>query len=239
MSREAALLGNLAAVRERVARAATRAGRDPGSVRLVGAAKRQPPELLAAAVRAGLRDLAENYVQEAASKIPKVMEILGPEADPPRWHLIGRLQRNKARDAVAWFDCIHTVDSPRLAAALASRAARRERPVSVLLQVNLSAEPQKGGVEPEGAAALLQAVAAHAELRPCGLMTMPAPSPDPEAARPVFAALRALRDRLRQLPGGEPLADLSMGMSGDFEVAIEEGATMVRIGTAIFGPRET
>lgn len=233
----AALAARLAAVRDRIAAAARRAGRDPAEVTLIGASKRQSAARVAAAARAGLRDLGENYVQEAVAKIAAVKEILGPEADALRWHGIGHLQRNKARDAVAAFACIHSVDSARLAAELARQAAAAGRVVPVLVQVNLSREPQKGGVAEEELPALLAAIAGHPELRAVGLMTMPAPSDDPEDARPVFARLRALRDALRDAPGGAPLVELSMGMSHDLEVAVEEGATFVRVGTDLFGPR--
>ena len=233
----AALAARLAAVRARIAAAARRAGRDPATVTLIGASKRQPAARVAAAARAGLRDLGENYVQEAVAKIAAVKEILGSEADALRWHGIGHLQRNKARDAVAAFACIHSVDSARLAAELARQAAAAGRVVPVLVQVNLSREPQKGGVAEEELPALLAAIAEHPELRAVGLMTMPAPSEDPEDARPAFARLRALRDALRDAPGGAHLVELSMGMSHDLEVAVEEGATFVRVGTDLFGPR--
>jgi pyridoxal phosphate enzyme (YggS family) len=232
----------LESLRRRIAAAARRVGRDPASVVLLGVAKRQPPERVAAAVRAGVDHLGENYVQEAREKQRRVSELVaaaGPApASPPRWHLIGRLQRNKARLAVELFDVVETVDREDLARELARRAAAAGRRLDVLLQVNASREPQKGGVAPEALPALLRACGELASLRVAGLMTVPAASPDPEAARPAFAQLRALRDTLRDAPGGTHLAELSMGMSADFEVAIEEGATIVRIGTALFGPRE-
>jgi len=234
----AALGARLAALRARIDAAARRAGRDPAAVRVIGASKRQPAARVAAAARAGLRDLGENYVQEAAAKIAEVREILGPEeAGALTWHGIGHLQRNKAREAVAAFACIHTVDSPRLAAELEKQCAAAGRVLPVLVQVNVSREPQKGGVDEAGLRALLAALAEHPHLRAIGLMAMPAPAEDPEAARPAFARLRALRDELREAPGGAQLAELSMGMSHDFEVAVEEGATWVRIGTDLFGPR--
>jgi pyridoxal phosphate enzyme (YggS family) len=233
-----ALAARLATLRARIAAAAGRAGRDPEAVRVIGASKRQPAARIAAAARAGLRDLGENYVQEATSKRAKVREILGDEAARSlRWHGIGHLQRNKAREAVAAFSCLHTLDSPRLAAELERQAAAAGRVLPVLVQVNVSREPQKSGVAEESLPALLVALAAHPHLRAIGLMTMPAPADDPESARPAFARLRALRDELRDAPGGEQLVELSMGMSHDFEVAVEEGATWVRIGTELFGPR--
>ncbi len=228
----------LAGVRERIRVAAERAGRDPEAVTLIGVAKRQPPTRVAAAVRAGLRNVAENFAQEARDKIPQVEALLAESGTAaPRWHFVGRLQRNKARLVAARFDCVHSVDRIELARELDRRAGGRERPLRGLLQVNVSGEPQKGGVEPEALAALLEACAPLAALRIVGLMCVPAAAPDPEAARAAFARLRGLRDAHREKPGGEALRELSMGMSADFEVAVEEGATWVRVGTAIFGAR--
>lgn len=234
----AAVAERIGALRARIEAAARRAGRDPAAVRVIGASKRQPTARVVAAVRAGLRDLGENYVQEAASKISAMKEILGPEAAAElRWHGIGHLQRNKAKEAVAAFACIHTVDSPRLAAELEKHAAAAGRVLPVLLQVNVSRETTKSGVEEAALPGLLAALAGHPHLAVVGLMGMPAPTEDPEAERPAFARLRALRDELRDAPGGGALAELSMGMSHDLEVAVEEGATWVRIGTDLFGPR--
>jgi len=232
LSDTAAIAGRFAALRARVAAAARRAGRDPASVRIVGAAKKQTPERVAAAVRAGLRDVGENYVQEAAAKRAAVEALVGPElAASLRWHGIGHLQRNKAKEAVACFDWLHALDGAPLAAELDRRAAEAGRHIAVLLQVNLSGEATKSGVAADALPALLDAVRGLAHLRVVGLMTMPAPAPDPEAARPVFARLRAVAEAAE-------LRELSMGMSDDFEVAVEEGATLVRIGTALFGARE-
>jgi hypothetical protein len=232
VSDAAAIATRFAALRARVAAAARRAGRDPAAVRIVGAAKKQTPERVAAAVQAGLRDIGENYVQEAATKRAAVDALVGRElAASLHWHGIGHLQRNKAKEAVACFEWLHAVDSARLASELDRRAAEAGRSLAVLLQLNLSGEATKTGVAAEGLPALLDAVRGLAHLRVVGLMTMPAPAPDPEAARPVFARLRVLAEAA-QLP------ELSMGMSDDFEVAVEEGATMVRIGTALFGARE-
>jgi pyridoxal phosphate enzyme (YggS family) len=189
-----------------------------------------------AAVRAGLTDLGENYVQEAVAKQQKVRASLeGCALEPPRWHLIGRLQRNKARAAVRVFDAIHSLDRAALGDALEARAAEASRRLAVLIEVNLSGEAQKAGAPAEDVADLLAASAAWPHLELCGLMTIPAA--DPERARPAFARLRRLRDALAAAPGGAGLRELSMGMSADFEVAIEEGATIVRVGTALFGPR--
>jgi pyridoxal phosphate enzyme (YggS family) len=235
-----AIRERLGALRQRIEAAARRAGRDPAAVRIVGACKRQPMARVVAAVRAGLRDLGENYVQEARAKISALEEILGPEAAGAlTWHGIGHVQRNKAREALACFDRIHTLDDARLAAELERHADRAGRVLPVLLQVNVSGEATKSGVEPGAVGALLAEVASRPHLRAVGLMTMPAPAADPEEARPAFARLRALLEELREHADGAHLAELSMGMSHDFEVAVEEGATWVRIGTALFGPRET
>jgi len=238
-----ALAPRLAALRERIAAAARRAGRDPAEVTLVGVAKRMPAERVVEAVAAGLGDVGENYVQEAKEKRAAVEAALAMRGVPtPRWHGIGRLQRNKARDAVATFDVVHGVDRAELATELARRAAadpaRAGRPLEVLLQVSLCGEPQKGGADPEALPALLEACAKQEALAVTGLMTIPADGLAPEALRAVFARLRETARALRGLPGGAGLTKLSMGMSGDFETAIEEGATHVRVGTALFGPRE-
>ena len=223
------MAGRLEALEGRVAAAAARAGRDPAEVTLLGVAKRVAPERVAAALTAGLRDLGENYLQEAVER----RGALGPEAGAARWHFIGRLQRNKARAAAAHFDVVQTLDRASLGAALDRGAAAAGRRLDVLVQVNTSGEAQKGGVAPERLPELLDASRDWPHLRVAGLMTLPAATADPEAARPAFAALRALRERT----GHPELRELSMGMSADFEVAIEEGATIIRIGTALFGPR--
>jgi pyridoxal phosphate enzyme (YggS family) len=228
-----------AAARERIAEAARRAGRRPEEITLVGASKRQAPERVIAAVQAGLTQVGESYAQEGLAKLAEVQAALeGLGVNAPRWHFIGRLQSNKARAVAQAFDVVETLDRPALGAELDRRAAQFGRRLGVLLQVNLSGEPQKGGVEPEGLAELLAQSDAWSQLDVVGLMTIPKPQPEPELSRPDFARLRALRDELRGAPGGERLRELSMGMSSDYEVAIEEGATIVRLGTAIFGPRE-
>jgi len=230
--------GRVAAVRARIAAACEQAGRAPDDVVLVGASKRQSPERIAAAVVAGVRDLGENYVQEARDKRPVVEALVAAHgATAPRWHGIGPLQRNKVTAAVAVFDCIETVDRLRLAEALARRVDAAGPPLEVLLQVNVSRDPAKAGVDPDAAGTLLAGCAALPELAVCGLMAIPAAHDDPAALRADFRALRALRDTLRARPRGDRLTELSMGMSGDFEHAIAEGATRVRIGTALFGPR--
>jgi pyridoxal phosphate enzyme (YggS family) len=216
---------NLAAVHGRIQAACARSGRDPSAVTLIGITKSQPAAVLAAALDCGLRDLGENYVQEAAPKFAS----LPPPAGPPGWtrHLVGSLQRNKVRAALECFDVIHSLDSERLADALARHAVR---PVPLFVQVNFAGEPGKGGVAPGILPALLAASRALPELDVRGLMVIP-PEGTPESARPWF-------QRARQLAHAHGLAGLSMGMTGDFEVAIEEGATHVRVGRALFGERQ-
>jgi len=233
------VVARLAAVHARIARAAARAGRRAEDVVLVGASKHKTAADLVAAVRAGLDHVGESYVQEAQEKLSKaraVLEGLGHKA--PAAHFIGMLQRNKAGAAAQLFDVVESVDRVSLGDALDRRAGEAGRRLEVLLQVNVSGEARKGGVAPED----LPVLAAHARgwrhLAVTGLMAIPAPATDPERQRPAFAKLRGLRDILRAETGGEELRHLSMGMSGDFEVAIEEGATIVRVGTAIFGSRE-
>jgi len=228
----------LRAVRERIARACAAAGRSPGEVVLIGVSKRQPVERIVEAVRAGVRWLGENYVQELKEKREGVARLLAPEqAAAIRWRMIGGLQRNKARAAVELADAVDSLDRKSLALELDKRAGDAGRSLDVCLQVNLSGEPQKGGVSEDELPALLAACEPLEHLRVVGLMTVPAADADPEASRPAFARLRELRDTLRDAPGGRDLRELSMGMSGDFEIAIEEGATLVRVGTALFGPR--
>jgi len=224
-------------VRERIARAAARAGRRPADITLVGVSKRQPAEAVAALVAAGLAHCGENFVQEAREKIPRVAALLGPGVRTPRWHFIGRLQRNKAGAVARHFDVVQTVDRARLGQALQDRAGERPESLAITLQVDLSEEPQKGGVAPESLPDLLAECRAWTHLRTIGLMAIPAATEGPEASRAAFARLRALRDGLREAPGGVGLRELSMVMSADFEVAIEEGATIVRVGTALYGAR--
>jgi pyridoxal phosphate enzyme (YggS family) len=228
----------LAGLRARIARAAARAGRAADVVTLVGVAKRHAARDVADAVRAGLEVVGENYLQEAQAKIPEVAALLAAEGRrPPRWHFVGRVQRNKARQVASLFEVVETVDSVALGAELDRRATAQGRRVAVLFQVNLCDEPQKGGVAPDALPALVDASGAWESLDPIGLMTLPPPTDDPEAARPAFAGLRELLEKAPSLPRGGRLRELSMGMSADFEVAIEEGATIVRIGTALFGAR--
>jgi pyridoxal phosphate enzyme (YggS family) len=214
-------------VQTRVGAAAYKAGRDASSIRLVLASKTQPSEAIRAAANAGARDFGENYVQEAIAKRAELSDLT-----EIRWHLIGHLQTNKAKVAASGFALIHSVDSVRLAEALA-RAQPSPR-VHALIEVNLGGEASKTGVAPDGVAAILDA--ARDKLEIDGLMTIPPPASTAEAARPFFAQLRELRDRLAT-QSGYALSELSMGMTDDFEVAIEEGATIVRIGRAVFGER--
>jgi len=221
----------LAAIRARIAAAAARAGRDPAAVRLVGASKLQPAAALRAAYDAGLRRFGENRVQEAQAKAPE----LPPDVE---WHLLGPLQSNKARAAAALFDLVHAVDRAKIARALDAEAAARGRRVRGLIEVNLGGEASKHGFAPATLADEVAPLAALPHLRLEGLMAIPPPGPTPEASRPYFRRLRELRDELAARPEWSGrLVDLSMGMSDDFEVAIEEGATYVRVGTALFGPR--
>jgi pyridoxal phosphate enzyme (YggS family) len=222
---------NLEELKRRLEDAARTAGRDPVDIRLVAVTKTVGLEGLKEAVAAGQTLFGENYVQEARGKIAS----LGPGLT---WHFIGHLQSNKAKAAVELFDLIHAVDRASLAQALEQAAARRDKIQNILLQVNLAGEASKSGTAPENAQDLLSEISKMPHLRVLGLMTMPPWFDDPARVRPYFRALRELRDRLRglQLVEGS-LSELSMGMTGDFEVAVAEGATLVRIGTAIFGQR--
>jgi len=215
---------NLGRVQEAVARACARAGRSPDHVLLIAVSKTMEAERVRLAIEAGVAALGENRVQEAKEKI----EQLG---HPVPWHLIGSLQTNKAKDAARLFDWVQSVDRLELARELSHRVPHT-KPLNVLLQVNLGEEPQKGGVAPAECKRLCEAVAGLPGLAVRGLMAIPPMTHDAEASRPHFRRLRELRDELG-------LEHCSMGMSADFEVAIEEGATMVRVGTAIFGERVT
>jgi len=223
------LRDRIAEVEARIRRAAERAGRRPEEVTLIAVTKRFPPSLIREAYHVGLRRFGENYVQEFEGKLSGLADLT--EA---RYHLIGHLQSNKAKRAAQLFDVIETVDSARLARRLDEVPAelRRSRagPLEVLLEVKLSGEEAKSGAAPEELNALVEAVRACPSLELTGLMTMPPWSEDPEASRPYFRGLRELAE-------GLGLRKLSMGMSHDLEVAIEEGATEVRVGTALFGPR--
>ncbi len=212
----------LARVQERIEAAARSAGRDPASVLLLAVSKTKPPEAIREAFAAGQRDFGENYVQELTEKAESLADLVGV-----RWHMVGHLQRNKVAAAIRVANVVHTVDSARLAEAIGNRAAS---PLDVLVEVNVAGEAQKSGCAPAEVGSILAAIARFPNLRARGLMTVPPFSDDPESSRPHFRALRVLRD-------AHGLADLSMGMTVDVEVAVEEGATIVRIGTAIFGAR--
>ncbi|HEB49992.1 MAG TPA: YggS family pyridoxal phosphate-dependent enzyme [Desulfobulbus sp.] len=223
---------NLEMIRAAIARAAGRCNRDPESIELVAVSKRMTGDRISAAVACGQTIFGENYLQEARVKIESLPSSL-------RWHFIGHLQSNKAREAVRLFDLIETVDRLKLARALDRYAGQRGHRQDVLVQVNVGREPQKSGVLPENAEQLLSAMAELDHLRILGLMTMPPRVSDPEQSRPWFRALRRLARQLaeRGCFADNDRVELSMGMSADFAVAIEEGATMVRVGTAIFGRR--
>jgi len=218
-------------VRRRLVAAAERSGRDLAEVTLVAVGKTHSATAVAEAVRAGVGDVGENRVQEAAAKRPHV--------PPTRWHLIGPLQRNKAKLALETFDIVHTLDRSELAERLERLLAEGwpQRRLDVLLEVNVGREDQKAGALPEDAAALAQETLACPHLRLVGLMAIPPFCDLPEDSRPHFRALAQLRARLQDSLG-TALPELSMGMSADFEVAVEEGATLVRVGTAIFGARD-
>jgi PLP dependent protein len=224
---------NIARVQERIAAACRRAGRQPEEVRLIAVTKTVEPGRIQEAYAAGLRDFGENRVQETAAKRPA---LAAPNAT---WHLIGHLQSNKTKAAIELFDWVHSVDSIHLAERLNHAVAAGGAPVPILLQVNLAGEETKSGVNQDEVNTIAEKLLALEHLDCRGLMLIPPASDDPEDARPWFRQLRRLSDELRH--SGllrDSATDLSMGMSHDFEVAIEEGATMVRVGTAIFGERQ-
>lgn len=223
---------NIEIIRARIRAAAERAGRDPRSVRLVAVSKHQPLEVIREAMAAGQVVFGENYLQEASDKVV----ALGPGVV---WHCIGHLQSNKARIAAEIFDCIETIDRLKLARALETKLAELGKTMPVLVQVNVGGEAQKAGVAPEEAVQLCRDLHDFPHLIVQGLMTMPPFVDDPEESRGCFRQLRLLGEELaaKGLLGKQGSVELSMGMSGDFEVAIEEGATLVRVGTALFGER--
>jgi len=220
----------LQSVRTRIARAAESAGRDPGSVRLLAVSKQQPAALVRAAVTAGQTEFGENYVQEGTDKIAALADLPGLA-----WHFIGQLQGNKTREVAECFDWVHTVDRERIASRLSAQRPRDAAPLQVLLQVRLADEPGKGGVTPAAAPALAKAVTVLPRLQLRGLMCIPPPAANLEAQRQPFRQLRELLESLNA--AGHALDTLSMGMSDDLEAAVLEGATIVRVGTAIFGRR--
>lgn len=219
-------------VREVMAEAARRSGRPPEAIRLMAVTKTVDDDRIRAAMKAGVEIIGENYVQEAKRKI----ELLGKSGE---WHLIGPLQTNKAKVAVRLFDMIHSVDRPELAAELDRRARAAGRVVPILVEVNISGEASKSGVPPHSTLELIRRIAPLENLSIRGLMTMPPWFDDPEESRPYFRALRELRDRIAaEAVPRVAMRELSMGMTDDYAVAIEEGATIVRIGRGIFGERE-
>ena len=220
---------NLLKVMERIERAARRTGRDPAEIRLVAVSKTVESARIREAVEAGVEILGENYVQEAKKKIEEI-------GHPVAWHFIGHLQSNKAKYAVHLFDMIHSVDSMALAEELNRRAGQVNRNVKVMVEVNISGEATKFGTDEGRVMEIAKGITGLKHLSLEGLMTMPPYFDSAELSRPYFVELRRLREKL--LREGTPVRELSMGMSTDFEVAIEEGATYVRVGTAIFGPRK-
>ena len=222
---------NILNIRERIAAAAIRAGRDPAGIRLMAVSKTVEPERIRQALDAGITLLGENYVQEAREKIPAV-------GRPAVWHMIGHLQTNKVKYVVNLFDWIHSVDRLELARELDKRAGQRSRRLNVLIEVNVSGEASKNGAAPGQVLELVRQISILPNVSVRGLMTMPPYSDDPENSRPCFIVLRQLRDEIvsAALPGIS-MDELSMGMTDDFEVAIEEGATIIRVGRAIFGER--
>jgi pyridoxal phosphate enzyme (YggS family) len=222
---------NIKTVMDRIADAAKRAGRDPDSVRLVVVTKAVDRERINEAVAAGATILGENRVQEAREKIEKLGSVAS-------WHLIGHLQANKARHAVKLFDLIHSVDNRELAAEIDKQAARIGKVQNVLIEVNIAGEASKAGMAVKNAPALVREIAKHRNITVRGLMTIPPFSEKPEDSRPYFCVLRELAESIaRENIPNAAMRELSMGMSNDFEVAVEEGATLVRVGTAIFGER--
>ena len=223
------LAENFESIQRRIVAACGRAGRDPASITFLAASKGMPPEIVNEAAEVGVRCFGENKVQEAKAKIPGCPGRL-------RWHLIGHLQSNKCRDAVALFDMIQSVDSVGLAVELQKWAENQAKTMPVLLEVNVAGESSKFGIRPEALPAVLASMQGLSRLEIQGLMTIAPWAPDPEKARPHFRALRELKQGCEETLGAA-LPHLSMGMSGDFETAIEEGATIVRLGTSLFGLR--
>ncbi len=218
-------------IRFRIRQAAEKAGRRPEDIRLIAVSKTKPVSLIREAVAAGVTDLGENYIQEAREKIPQI-------AGPVHWHFIGHLQKNKAKYAAALFEWVHTIDRVEIADALNRRAGMEGRILKVLIEVNVGREPSKSGVMEEDLVPLVEHVSGLSHLSLRGLMVIPPLAAEPEEARDYFIKTRTLaEDVAARHIAGVAMEELSMGMTSDFEVAIEEGATMVRIGTAIFGPR--
>jgi len=226
-----AIRTNISEIRKRIIAAATRTNRDPGDIQLMAVSKTVSPERIREAMEAGVKVFGENYVQEAREKIPAI----GQAAE---WHMIGHLQTNKVKYVINLFDWVHSVDRLELAKELDKRAGQHSRKLNVLIEVNVSGEESKNGIEPSQVMELVRQVSVLPNLSVRGLMTMPPYSDDPETSRPYFKALRKLRDEISAaaIPNIR-IDELSMGMTDDFEVAIEEGATIIRVGRAIFGER--
>jgi pyridoxal phosphate enzyme (YggS family) len=223
----------LESIKERMRHAAESCNRDADSIRLVAVSKTIPAERVKEAIESGVTILGENYVQEARDKFNALAQY------PVSWHFIGHLQSNKAKYAVRLFDLIHSVDSLKLARELHKQAQKVDKVQPILVQVNISGEGTKSGISAQEAPGLILEISRLESLSIKGLMTMPPYFYQPEKVRPFFAALRKLRDEIKQhAPTNVSMQELSMGMTGDFEVAIEEGATLVRVGTAIFGERK-
>jgi pyridoxal phosphate enzyme (YggS family) len=220
---------NVEYIRKRIASACAKAKRDPEEITLVAVAKTFPADRIAEAVAAGIADIGENYVQEIREKREALIE------HPIRWHFIGHLQTNKVKYIAPWVSCIHSVDSATLGGEISRQCERAGRRVEVLVEVNTTGETSKFGVHPEYAGELVSRLKEFPGIDVRGLMTIGPFDPDPEASRPAFRMLDGLRKKLSE--EGTTLSECSMGMTNDFEVAIEEGATVVRIGTAIFGNR--
>jgi pyridoxal phosphate enzyme (YggS family) len=230
MDKRADIHRNLSTVQKRISQAASAAGRHQDEVQLVAVGKTQSPENIGHAIAAGAGIIGENYIQEARQKFDALFK------SDVQWHFIGHLQRNKAKYAVRMFDVIHSLDSLKLALELDKQAQKAGKKQQVLVQVNVSGETSKSGIGRQSAIELVRGILPLKHLHLRGLMTMPPFFDAPEKVRPYFAALRKLRDQITDQMDVD-LPDLSMGMTGDFEVAIEEGATLVRIGTALFGER--
>ncbi len=220
---------NLLGVMEKIEKAARKIGRDPNKIKLVAVSKTVEAARIKEAIEAGVSILGENYVQEAQKKIEEI-------GRPVSWHFIGHLQSNKAKYAIRLFDMIHSIDSVPLAEELNRRAEQTDQLIKVMIEVNLSKEATKFGTDEEMVLNLAKRIQNLKHLSLEGLMTMPPYFDSPEMSRPYYVALRELRERM--IKEGVPMKELSMGMSNDFEIAIEEGATYVRVGTAIFGPRK-
>jgi len=223
---------NLQRIKQRITSAALRSSRDPEDIRLVAVSKRMSIHFIEDAAQCGHIIFGESYLQEAKEKIEQFQGKV-------EWHFIGHIQSNKAKAVASLFDLVHTVDRLKLAKALDKHAGQLDRKLSVLLQINVGEEEQKAGVLPEDAEKLIQSMQTLPNLKVCGLMTMPPFKNDPEEVRPYFRALRLIAENFARKGyfASKSQFELSMGMSGDFEIAIEEGATLIRVGTAIFGQR--